>query len=512
MLETPWKGWRRHWLCTMLDTQSVPGGQIDMPEFINNRVIDDAVAEAMQLDLSFLCGPGLSRHVPFALTPAEIGRSDASLLQVVAPLLGRLTQALSRRPELIQELHAPLAAGDPFFAELLSIHRELHCSGSELPRLPLLVQRSDFMIDMDMGPRLVECNSIAAGMGPFGNQIQRLHAYMLDRWPQYMQEYSTPASGSLIANPATQNLAGAIVSAAQDVRTEHGDGGAPTFLMVVQEDEDNIFDQRLLERALQDRGVRTFRRTFRQLLEQLRTGPNQRLLLKDLAAIDVVYLRAGYQYRDYIATDLDTRRCCDALRATRIIIERHRVAVNATVAQQLATSKRMQQYLANASADVYQNLGFSSDEAQALGAVFSEMRGVDSDSVDRLYADGDVDNWVLKNQGEGGGHCLFGPDIATRLESMPIAQFPAWSLMRRLRPRGRDVPTLAIREGSGQQVDGLISEIGFFTAHLEDRPLPVLSDPASGYLGYLVRSKPPDVAEGGVHSGMGMLDSLRLSD
>ena len=119
---------------------------------------------------------------------------------------------------------------------------------------------------------------------------------------------------------------------------------------------------------------------------------------------------------------------------------------------------------------------------------------------------------VLKNQGEGGGHCLFGPDIATRLESMPIAQFPAWSLMRRLRPRGRHVPTLAIREGSGQQVDGLISEIGFFTAHLEDRPLPILSDPASGYLGYLVRSKPPDVAEGGVHRGMGMLDSRRFSD
>ena len=29
--------------------------------------------------------------------------------------------------------------------------------------------------------------------------------------------------------------------------------------------------------------------------------------------------------QDYVATDLDTRRCCDALRANRIFIERHRV-------------------------------------------------------------------------------------------------------------------------------------------------------------------------------------------
>ena len=109
-----------------------------MSELINNRIIDDAVAEALQLDLGFLCGPGLIRHVPFALTPAVISRKNASELERASPLLGRLTQALAQDEALIESLHAPLAVGDPFFAELLSIHRELPSADGELPRLPLL--------------------------------------------------------------------------------------------------------------------------------------------------------------------------------------------------------------------------------------------------------------------------------------------------------------------------------------------------------------------------------------
>ena len=113
----------------------------------------------------------------------------------------------------------------------------------------------------------------------------------------------------------------------------------------------------------------------------------------------MVYLRAGYQYQDYIATDLDTRRCCDALRATRIFIERHRVAVNATVAQQLATSKRMQQYLAGASSDHLAGLGFSSGEAKRIMPLFAEMREIDAKTSVWLRDDAETGHWVQKNPG-----------------------------------------------------------------------------------------------------------------
>jgi hypothetical protein len=73
-------------------------------------------------------------------------------------------------------------------------------------------------------------------------------------------------------------------------------------------------------------GLRTYRRTFRQLHGQLSSGPDNSLQLEYCGRIHVVYLRAGYQYQDYLATDLDTRRCCDALRETRLFVRRRHPA------------------------------------------------------------------------------------------------------------------------------------------------------------------------------------------
>jgi len=483
-----------------------------LPDVIASPVIDDVVAEALQLNLCFLDGPGRARQVPFTFSPASIAAQVLQQMETVAPLLGRLTQALAARDEMIQAVHGPLAGGDVFFAEMLAMHRELHTGGNGLPRLPLLLQRSDFMVDARDGARLVECNSIAAGMAPFGERAHLLHRYIASRWPAEFARYHSSSPGALLPNPATARLAEAIADAARQLARELGSGPVdPGFLMVVQEDEDNLFDQRLLERQLQALGLRTYRRSFRQLHEQLSTGPGQSLQLAGCGTIHLVYLRAGYQYQDYVATDLDTRRCCDAICATRMFIERHRVAVNATVAQQLATSKRMQLHLATAGSALLGELGFNRREQELLTAVFAPMRAVGADSAERLLAEAGSADWVLKNQGEGGGHCLFDRDIIDRLGTMTPADHPAWVLMRRLRPAGRTRPTLVIRAGKAQRVERLVSEVGLFTAHLADQSL-ATGDGQPGQVGYLVRSKPPEVTEGGVHSGFGALDSLFVED
>ena len=43
--------------------------------------------------------------------------------------------------------------------------------------------------------------------------------------------------------------------------------------------------------------------------------------------------------------------------------------------------------------------------------MFAPMRPVAADSADRLLDEKAVGDWVLKNQGEGGGHCLFDRDM-----------------------------------------------------------------------------------------------------
>lgn len=482
--------------------------RLAMPDIVSNPIIDDVAAEAMQLNLCFLDGPGRARQVPFTFSPAPISAHTLGRMETVAPLLGRLTQTLAARPELIRAVHAPLVAGDAFFAEMFAMHEQLHFGTSDPVRVPLLLQRSDFLPDQHKGARLVECNSIAAGMAPFGEQAHQLHRYIRHRWPEEFARYHTVSPGTLLPNPATAGMATAITAAAGQIDRELAVGEAgPGFLMVVQENEDNIFDQRLLERQLQAQGLRTYRRTFRQLHQQLSSGPNQSLQLAGCGTIHVVYLRAGYQYRDYIATDLDTRQCCDAICATRMFIERHRVAVNATVAQQLATSKRMQLHLADGGDLLLAELGFAEGERELMLGTFAAMRPVDGNSAERLLAEGGCAEWVLKNQGEGGGHCLFDRDVLERLKSLHPDEYPAWLLMRRLRPAGRDEPTLVIRAGRAQRAERLVSEVGLFTAHLGTAALPA-GEGAAGHIGYLVRSKPPDVTEGGVHSGFGALDSL----
>lgn len=116
-------------------------------------------------------------------------------------------------------------------------------------------------------------------------------------------------------------------------------------------------------------------------------------------------------------------------------------------------------------------------------------------------------NWVLKNQGEGGGHCYFNNDIMHRLNALQETEYDAWILMQRLRPTPRSKPTLIIRDGQAQHIDGLVSEIGIFTAHLDGLSLATNRHQA-GSIGYLVRSKPPGVTGGGIHGGYGALDSL----
>ncbi len=57
----------------------------------------------------------------------------------------------------------------------------------------------------------------------------------------------------------------------------------------MQKNEDNVYDQHLLEVELQKQGIRTVRRIlFEQLSCQLSTGDNQRLLLQDVGAVDGV--------------------------------------------------------------------------------------------------------------------------------------------------------------------------------------------------------------------------------
>ncbi|OBT30053.1 glutathione synthase [Vibrio cyclitrophicus FF160] len=480
-----------------------------LTSLIPQQIIEDACEWAIMHGVAFRQSDNTARHCPFSIAPMTMEREVYDHLRRVTPLITKLISNVSEDHDFLQSSLSDMAQADPFFGHLMELNQQAHGNADERlnpARQPLLLMRTDFMDDRQHGAKVIEFNGIAAGMAPFGQRATEFHLFMQNQWPETYKNWLEDLSATPAENQGLTQLAYGIASAAKQVKAEFNEQGKPISLMVVQKNEDNVYDQHLLEVELQKQGVRTVRRTFDQLSSQLSTGDNQRLLLQDVGAVDVVYLRAGYQYSDYWAPELNESVCCDTLSQTRLFIEQHHVAVNATFSQQLATSKTMQMLLTMMPVSEYARWGLTLEEAKLVKSVLADMKPITSESIEWFYTQADKQEWVLKNQGEGGGHCVFGDDISEQLSRLKPEEYDAWTLMQRLYPHEREVPTIAVRDTQQTLVTDLVSEVGLFTVYYQGEPVTELD----GYAGYLIRSKPASENEGGIHSGKGILDSLTL--
>ncbi|MFC1236208.1 glutathione synthase [Vibrio sp. F74] len=497
-----------------MHTNSIDNGK---KQFVSQQVIEDILEWEIMHGVAFRQADNTARHVPFSIAPMTMERSTYDHLRKVTPLIAKLVSNVSEDHHFLQTSLSDMAKADPFFGRLMELHQQVHGDAADPKqpaRQPLLLMRTDFMDDRQHGAKVIEFNGIAAGMGPFGQRAFELHNFVKNQWNDVYREWLEDDSTTPADNQGLDQLALGIATAANKVQAyfsnveNQNSDQKPTFLMIVQKGEDNVYDQHLLEVALQKIGVRTVRRTFEQLSTQLSSGDNQRLILDGVGAIDTVYLRAGYQYTDYWAPELNEDICCHTLSQTRLFIEKHYVAMNATISQQLATSKSMQMLLTQMPVEAYAHWGLSLEEANLVKSVLADMKSITAESIEWFNASADKIEWVLKNQGEGGGHCVFGEDISATLETLKPEEYDAWALMQRLYPHERDTPTIAVRDGKQTLVRDLVSEVGLFTAHYQGEPV----TENNGYAGYLIRSKPASENEGGIHSGRGILDSLSIVD
>ncbi|EGQ7649998.1 glutathione synthase [Vibrio alginolyticus] len=502
-------------------TTYIESNDTDQAQFVSQQVIEDILEWEIMHGVAFRQADNTARHVPFSIAPMTMERSTYDHLRKVTPLIAKLVSNVSEDHRFLQTSLSEMAKADPFFGRLMELHQQAHgdATAPKRPaRQPLLLMRTDFMDDREHGAKVIEFNGIAAGMGPFGQRAYEMHNFVKNQWSDVYREWLEDDSATPADNQGLEQLALGIATAAKKVQAHFADSNAnsdsknpaqkPTFLMIVQKGEDNVYDQHLLEVALHKLGVRTVRRTFDQLSTQLSSGDNQRLILDGVGAIDTVYLRAGYQYSDYWAPELNEDICCHTLSQTRLFIEKHYVAMNATISQQLATSKSMQMLLTQMPTEAYAQWGLSLDEANLVKSVLADMKAITTESIQWFNERADKKEWVLKNQGEGGGHCVFGEDISATLETLKPEEYNAWALMQRLYPHERETPTVAVRDGRQTLVNDLVSEVGLFTAHYQGEPV----TENNGYAGYLIRSKPASENEGGIHSGQGILDSLVLID
>lgn len=426
---------------------------------------------------------GALAHAPFALIPCPLASPLLAEMEALTAPFNRLALAVARAPEFLQEVLAPAARTDAFTARLLALAAE----GRGSQPLHLAVTRSDYFVHQptpEAAPALrqVELNTIAASYPGLSARVTCMHRYLL-------------AGTALEARLVPQDPLPLIADGFAEAHRRYGVPDA-CVLMVVQPGETNVFDQRLLEFALRERGLIVRRLPLEEIAQRGRLHEGH--LRIDGEVMAITYFRAAYGPEDFTGED--------AFRARGLIEASATIAVP-TLHSQLAGAKKVQQVLTDP-ATLRRFLGEA--DAQAVEACFAAQwdleRTLPTAQGERAawqVAREHPADWVLKPQREGGGHNHFDRELVDTLDALTPAQRSSYVLMERIRPPAHR--TFLVREGDAVEAEA-VSEIGRFGVHVADDGREVLNRDA----GYLVRSKRQDTQEGGVSAGFGFLDSLLL--
>lgn len=185
---------------------------------------------------------------------------------------------------------------DPFTNSLLNIAREVDTSSVNSPIFGIF--RSDYMIHSpDNIPKSllqVEYNTISCSFGCLGDKVSSLHQFLLNRYSDYIKPDYTLTDSSL---PSTNNINGIVEAFASAFALQNKPNGS--ILFIVQPNENNMIDQRLIEQTLfLKHHIKSLRRTLKQVQEEGRLLNDKTLVISD-HNVCIVYYRAGYTPKDY---------------------------------------------------------------------------------------------------------------------------------------------------------------------------------------------------------------------
>lgn len=440
-----------------------------------------ATVLALELQLG-LKRDGALQHSPLTLLPWQLPAQQFAEARAIARAIGARLVALAADPVQLQSALAPILAGASLPARLWAQWQTI--PAAERRARPLNLIRVDLLQDNAGQWKLVETNSIAAGMGPFSEGLAQIQQAL---WPELVRaNLASAALPHFAPNPATETLAAALqIAAVQQLNAAPVQDAAavPTVVFVVEAHEDNIFDQRKIARLLEQKGCRVVRLTLAEIDARLQRDRAPRCELRGIGPVQVFYFRTGYNLADYHEGRNDPQQ----LLALRAELETLRVTLAPTIPLQLASAKAVQAHWA-ATTD-------SGIDHAALHTGHQFLQDLCAPAIS------DWSGWVLKSQGEGGGNVVQGDAIPLRLQQLSAQERHDWLLMRRIAVtlRAQGVPML--RKGRVEFAHHLVSELGLF----------VLGDDLHDG-GFLLRSKPGHALETGVHRGEGMIDVVVLTD
>ena len=142
-----------------------------------------------------------------------------------------------------------------------------------------------------------------------------------------------------------------------------------------------------------------------------------------------------------------------------------------------------------------------------LSACFTEIYSLDADAEGDANAQRALETpelFVMKPQREGGGNNIYGKSIPQFMASLSRENRAAFILMKLIKPRIRQ-NTQFLKNGKVIVEDG-VCELGIYGAYLRLGKDDVINEAT----GYLMRTKPVGIDEGGIVAGFAALDCPSL--
>lgn len=401
-------------------------------------------------------------HIPLSLYPFSFPKESFEKVLELSPLFNTLVHRVASDPVWIINTLSNTAKADIFTKRLLDIFIETSDMSSQCKQKFVLgLHRSDYMLN-NLVPGSgqkdilqVEMNTIASSFGCLSTKTTAMHLL-------FNASLNIPDNSAM--NSVATGIAkahGLFLSQQRRAVSELFQGKDVSVLFVVQPNERNFSDQRLLEYEIaRVCGASCIRLSLEEINQHVKlSNGSHGFLMYQGTAISVVYYRAGYSPDDYPS---------DACWQARLLVERSMAIKCPSIAYHLTGCKKVQQALA--SPGVLERFNFTPQECTALGNVFAGLYSLDVD--ERKSSDLSLESlkemvqrnpagFVMKPQREGGGNNLYNVEMTDALATMANEELKGYIIMERIRPAVQPATFIKEEEISEVLISLLFSCLSF---------------------------------------------------
>ncbi|XP_072305598.1 glutathione synthetase [Eucyclogobius newberryi] len=423
----------------------------------------------------------LVTYAPFTLFPTPVPKAVFQQALDVQTHYNSLVDRISQNTDFLKEALASTIEVDEFTSRLFKIHKQTLKEGIS-QSVVLGLNRSDYMLDGSSSLKQIEINTISASFGGLAAGLVGVHKHIL-KVAGRLED-----SMAILDNNPAAGLARAISKAKELYGAERA-----VVLILVSDDEQNIYDQRCVELELMKLNVFTIRRTFEDVCARGSLDKEKRLIIDGLE-VALVYFRNGYAPQQYKSQqDWDTR----------LMLERSRAIKCPDIATHLTGTKKVQQVLARPGVleRFFPNEPRVVEQIRATFAgLYTLDMGPEGDTIVAMALK-DPEKYVLKPQREGGGNNIYGSEICKVLQEAKGSERMAYILMDKI--NSTPSHNYLLRQDSPLTVSNCLSELGIFGAYVRQGTEMVMNE----QVGHLLRTKSSAHADGGVAAGVAVLDN-----